>query len=100
MEAKPKPMLREVLSGYQRFNEWEVEEKRLNLPRLTLDESFGQYFELCRLANAFAPEARQTFLDSYKSHWTALHKRWEIIAKGMAKDGKTTRRAARSKRVF
>ena len=32
------PTLREVLAGYERFNEWEREEQRRELPKLSIEE--------------------------------------------------------------
>ena len=48
--------LREVLEGYRRFNAWELEEQKSALQELSVEESVRQYFELCDLARALAPD--------------------------------------------
>ncbi len=75
-ERNQKPTLREVLAGYQRFNRWELEEQGLRLPGLSIEESLTQYFELCSLVRALAPEAQDWFLEEYAQFWAS---RWRTL---------------------
>jgi hypothetical protein len=79
--------LREVLEGYRRFNAWELEEQKSALQKLSVEESMRQYFELCDLARALAPDAAHVFLKQNGAHWTARRRncndwqrRWECKA--------------------
>ena len=83
------PTLREVLAGYKQFNAWEVAEQKKTLPQLTIEEGLAQFFELCALARALAPNAAQIFLEEDKAHWMALHQKLQQAAKVMG-DAKTT----------
>ena len=80
--------LREVLEGYKRFNAWELEEQKSALPRLSIEESLKQYFELCDLARALAPDAEQVLLKQNKAHWVARRKKLQRLAKVMGKDSR------------
>jgi hypothetical protein len=53
------PTLREILEGYKRFNAWELQEEKKELPQLTIEESLTQFFELCDLMHALAPDVEQ-----------------------------------------
>jgi hypothetical protein len=90
--------LREVLEGYRRFNAWELEEQKSALQKLSVEESVRQYFELCDLARALAPDAEQIFLEQHKVHWVVRRKKFQRLAKAM-KNARTTPGIARSKRV-
>ena len=81
--------LREVLEGYKRFNAWELEEQRSALPRLSLEEGLRQYFELCALARALAPDSDRVFLQQNKARWAAQRKKLQRVAKAM-RNGRTT----------
>lgn len=43
-------LVRERLRGLAAFNEWELEEERESLPRLTVEESVRRFLDLCSLA--------------------------------------------------
>ena len=83
------PTLREIMEGYKRFNAWELEEQKRELPRLTVEESLTQFFELCDVARTLAPDTERIFLEQDKAHWVALRKRLQRAAKVM-NDAKTT----------
>jgi hypothetical protein len=83
------PTLREVVAGYERFNTWELEEQRRELPHLTVEESLRQFFELSNLARALAPDADRVFLGQDKIHWIALRERLQRVAEAMG-SGRTT----------
>lgn len=78
-----RPTLREVLEAYRLFNAWELEEEKRELPQLRVDESLAQFFELCALAQALAPDSAQVFLELDKAHWMALRKRLKRAAEVM-----------------
>ncbi len=86
---KATPMLREILEGYRRFNAWELEEWKRELPRLTVEESLAQFFELCDLTRTLAPDAERIFLEQDEAHWITLRERLQRAAKMMA-DAQTT----------
>jgi len=92
------PTLRQVLEGYKRFNEWELEEMNRTLPRLTVEESLTQFFELCELGRTLAPDSERIFLEQDEAHWIALRRKLQRAAKVMDHE-RTARRAARGKRV-
>ena len=92
------PTLRQVLDGYKRFNEWELEEMDRTLPRLTVEESLTQFFELCELGRALAPDSERIFFEQDEADWVALRRKLQRAEKVMA-HAKTTRRVARGKRV-
>ena len=73
----------EILEGYERFNAWELEEQKRELPRLTVEESLTQFFELCDLARTLAPDAERIFLEQDKAHWIALREKLQCAAKVM-----------------
>ncbi len=74
------PTLRDVLAGYRQFNAWELAEMRRELPRLSVQESLTQFFELCRLARTLAPDAETVFFERDEIHWTALHEKLQRLA--------------------
>jgi hypothetical protein len=78
-----KPTARQLLQGYARFNAWEREEEKRELPRLTMEEGLAQFFELCEMARALAPNAAQEFLAQDTAHWIALRKKLGRAAKVM-----------------
>jgi hypothetical protein len=75
------PTLRETLEGYKRFNDWELEEQKRELPRLTIAESLKQFFELCDLSRALSPHTDQMFLEQNKACWIARHHALEQAAR-------------------
>lgn len=77
------PTLREILEGYKRFNAWELEEQKRELPWLTVEESLMQFFELCDLARTLAPNAERIFLEQDEAYWIALHQKLQRAAKVM-----------------
>ena len=77
------PTLREILAGYSRLNAWELEDQKKALPRMTIEESLTQYFELCDLVRALAPEAGKIFMEQDKAHWIALRENRQRAAKVM-----------------
>jgi hypothetical protein len=84
-----KPTLREVLEGYRRFNAWELKEQKRELSQLSVEESVTQFFELCDLARALAPDAEQIFFEQDKAHWMTLRKKLQRAARVMG-SAKTT----------
>jgi hypothetical protein len=77
MQDSSTPTAREVIAGYQRFNEWELAERRRELPRLAVEDALRQFFELCRLARAFNLD-RDTSLKATElkqAAWIALYRR-------------------------
>jgi len=86
---KATPTLREILEGYKRFNAWELEEQRKELSRMSVEESLTQFFELCHLARALAPNTEEIFLEQDKAHWIALRDKLQRAAKVMG-GGETT----------
>lgn len=69
----PAHSIRETLAAQNRYNLWELKERKLRLPQLTLAESLQQFFELQQLMNALAPEAQATFLHHKTLEWIDLH---------------------------
>ncbi len=90
--------LREVLEGYKRFNAWELEEQKSALPKLSVEESLRQYFELCALVRALAPNSDRAFLEKNTAGWIARRKKLQRLAKVMG-NARATRGIARSKRA-
>lgn len=84
------PTLLDVLEGYERFNAWELEEQRRELPSLTVERSLTQFFELCDLARTLAPDMEEVFLEQNKAHWIALREKLQCAAKVMG-HARTTR---------
>ena len=74
------PALRDLLAGYSQFNAWELAEMRRELPRLSVQESLTQFFELCRLARTLAPDAETVFFERDEIHWIALHEKLQRLA--------------------
>jgi hypothetical protein len=93
LEMGEAPTLQETLEGYKRFNAWELEEQKRDLPRLSIEESLTQFLELCDLVRALAPNASQLFLEQDEAHWIALRKKRQRAAKVMG-HASTTRRTA------
>ena len=77
------PSLREILEGYKRFNEWELEEQKRELPKLSVEESLTQFFELRELGRTLAHNAEHIFLEQNKAHWMSLHQKLQRAAKVM-----------------
>jgi len=92
------PTLQQVLEGYKRFNEWELEEQARELPRLSIEESLTQFFDLCDLGHMLAPGWERIFLKEDMEHWIEVRRKMRRAAKVM-RNAKTTRRGARSGRV-
>ncbi|HKZ85461.1 MAG TPA: hypothetical protein VJ793_17635 [Anaerolineae bacterium] len=92
------PTLQQVLQGYRLFNEWELEEQARELPRLTVEESLTQYFDLCDLGRKLAPDWERIFLNEDMEHWIAVRRKMRLAAKVMG-NAKTARRGARGGRV-
>ncbi len=72
------PTLRELLEGYRKFNAWELEEQKNELPRLSVEESLTQFFDLYDLARAAAPRWEEILLEQDKAHWIALHEKLQL----------------------
>jgi hypothetical protein len=83
------PTLKEILEGYKRFNIWELEEQKRELPELSVEESLTQFFELCNLARALTPNIEQIFLEQDEALWIALRKKLQRAARIMG-DASTT----------
>jgi hypothetical protein len=77
------PTLQEILEGYKRFNTWEFEEQKRELPELSVEESLTQYFELCDFARALTPYTEQIFLEQDVALWIALRKKYQRAARIM-----------------
>ena len=77
------PTLREILAGYQLVNALEREEERERLPRLSVEDSLRQYFDMCRWGQEMAPDAETLFLEERLAHYAALHEKLEKAAKAM-----------------
>lgn len=93
-----KPNARDLLEGYRRFNEWELEELNTYLPKMTIEDSLTQFFESCELARTLAPNSERTFLEENEAHWIAQRRRLQRAAKVMG-HAKATRRIARGQRI-
>ncbi len=76
--------IREVLEGYRYFNAWELQKQNEELPKLTIEESLRQFFELCAVARKLAPDAEQIFLADKKADWIARHERMKQAARVMS----------------
>jgi len=98
ISMKIKPTARQLLQGYARFNDWELEEQKRELPRLTMEQGLTQFFELCEMARALAPNAAQEFLAQDTAHWIAVRKKLGRAAKVMKNEG-ATQRVARNNQV-
>jgi len=76
--------IREIVEGYRAVNEWELEEARRELPRLTVEESLRRFWELNRLVHHVSPEAEELFLEQRMAHWL---KTGEKLRRAAAKMG-------------
>ena len=78
------PTLQEVLLGLRRFNQWQEEEERRLLPRMTVKESLDQFFELCDLVRRWrpGPEMDLQWLKEEKALWVELVDRQRQEMKG------------------
>jgi len=81
MNGMNKKILREKLRGYEIFNEWERQEERRTLPRLTIEESVQQYLALQALMRQLAPDAHLIFFEDDLDHRVHLRKQFKRIAK-------------------
>jgi hypothetical protein len=81
------PNLKEIVAGYELANAWEREEERERLPRLSVEESVRQYFELLEMTKRLAPEAEACFLEERLARYEALHRRMEKAAAVMGRVG-------------
>ena len=77
------PTLREVLEGYRQFNTWELEEQARVLPRLSVEESLTQFFQLCDLTRTLAPDAERVFFEQDTAYWIAQGKRLQRVAEAV-----------------
>jgi len=77
-------LVRERLRGLAAFNEWELEEERESLPRLTVKESVRQFLELCSFARAVAPDAAQIFSEHNIAHRVEVRARFKQVAEAMS----------------
>ena len=80
--------IREVLEGYKAANEWELEEARRYLPRLTVEESLRQFLELSRFVRQVAPEAEELFLERRMAHWIEVSDKLRRAAVRMSRGSK------------
>lgn len=75
-----KRLVRERVRGWAEFNEWERQERRKKLPRLTVEQSVRQFVSLCRLARHLAPDASEIFRERNIAHRVAMRARFKQIA--------------------
>ena len=77
MQDSGNPTLREVIAGYERFNEWEITERRGELPRLSIEDALRQFFELCSFARSFRPDRQcdEKAIEQKQQPWIALYHR-------------------------
>ncbi len=78
-----KKLLREKIEGYRIYNEWEEEEERRTLPRMTIQDSLRQFLELQRLMRQLAPDARQVFFEDNLAQQVEGRARFRRIATAM-----------------
>ncbi len=71
-----KKLVQERLRGWAEFNEWELQEDRDKLPRLTVEQSVRQFVGLCRLA----PDASEIFREKNIAHRVDMRARFKRIA--------------------
>ncbi|MGH9837271.1 MAG: hypothetical protein ACREEM_00630 [Blastocatellia bacterium] len=78
------PTLQEVLRGYQYFNQWQEEEELQTLPRVTIEESLDQFFELCDWVRPWRPEPKLDlpWLEEERAMWIELVNRHRQQRKG------------------
>lgn len=71
------PTLREVIAGYQRFNEWEMTERRRELPSLCVEDALRQFFELCSFVRPFRPDPQtdEKAIEQKQQPWITLYRR-------------------------
>ena len=79
------PTIREVVAGYEAVNAWELEERREQLPKLTVEKSIRQYLEMWELVRQISPEAEELFLEQRLSHYQTLHRRMKKAAQVMGR---------------
>ena len=74
-----KKLVQERLQGWAEFNEWELQEDRDKLPRLTVEQSVRQFVGLCRLARRVAPDASEIFREKDIAHRVDMRARFKRI---------------------
>lgn len=67
--------IRDIVDGYRLVNEWESQEEKQRLPRLTVTDSLRQYFELKELACQVAPDSKEVFQEERLAYWHEWRKR-------------------------
>jgi hypothetical protein len=84
MATSPRPTIKDVLIGLRRFNEWQEGQELEELPRLTVDASLNQYFELCDLVRGWRsePGLDLEWMEEEKSLWIELVNRHRQQMKG------------------
>jgi hypothetical protein len=75
-----KKLAQERLRGWAEFNEWELQEDREKLPRLTVEQSVRQFVGLCRLARSLAPDASEVFREKNIAHRVDMRAKFKQIA--------------------
>lgn len=75
-----KRLAQERLRGWAEFNEWELQERRKKLPRLTVEQSVRQFVDLCRLARCLAPDASKIFREKNIAHRVDMRARFKRVA--------------------
>jgi hypothetical protein len=79
------PSVREIVAGYEAVNAWEQEEKRRQLPTLTIEESIRHYLDMWDLVRSISPEAEDLFLEQRLAHYRTLHRRMTKAAQVMGR---------------
>ena len=69
------PCLKELLLGYQRFNEWQEKETQASLLQLSVADALEQFFELCNLVRAWRPDAKldTKWIRDKQESWVKLY---------------------------
>jgi hypothetical protein len=75
-----KKLVQKRLQGWAEFNEWELQQDREKLPRLTVEQSVRQFVGLCRLARHLAPDASEIFREKNIAHRVDMRARFKRIA--------------------
>ena len=75
-----KKLVQERLQRWAEFNEWELQEDRDKLARLTVEQSVRQFVSLCRLARRLAPDASEIFREKNIAHRVDMRARFKRIA--------------------